>query len=126
MAKKVLIVDDDFDFLTSVKTVLQSAGYESVTAGSGDEGLKKAKQTKPDLIVLDVMMPGMNGWDVCEALKDDAATKAIPVIMLTSVASHMKDSSYSHASGKQTDAEDYIPKPVEPPVLLERVKRLIK
>ena len=120
MAKKVLIVDDDFDFLTSVKTVLQSAGYDSVTAGNG------ARQSKPDLIVLDVMMPGMNGWDVCEALKDDDATKAIPVIMLTSVASHMKDSSYSHASGKQTEAEDYIPKPVEPPVLLERVKRLIK
>jgi DNA-binding response OmpR family regulator len=126
MAKKILIIDDDFDFLTSVKTVLQSSGYDPVTATSGDEGLKKAKQSKPDLIVLDVMMPGINGWDVCEALKEDAATQKIPVIMLTSVASHMKDSSYSHASGKQTEADDYIPKPVEPPVLLERVKRLVK
>jgi two-component system alkaline phosphatase synthesis response regulator PhoP len=125
MAKKILLVDDDYDFTVSVKTVLEASGFQVVTASSGEEGLEKVGAERPDLIVLDVMMPGMNGWEVCETLKDSEDTRKIPVIMLTAVASHVKDTSFSHASGRQTEAEDYIPKPVEPERLLRSVRSLL-
>jgi two-component system alkaline phosphatase synthesis response regulator PhoP len=125
MAKKILLVDDDYDFTVSVKTVLEASGFQVVTASAGEEGLEKVGAERPDLIVLDVMMPGMNGWEVCETLKDSEDTRKIPVIMLTAVASHVKDTSFSHASGRQTEAEDYIPKPVEPERLLRSVRSLL-
>jgi two-component system alkaline phosphatase synthesis response regulator PhoP len=96
------------------------------TASSGDEGLTAVRRPPPDLIVLDVMMPGMDGWAVCETLKEDQAARGIPVIMLTAVASHVKDTDYTHASGIMIEADEYLPKPVNPQVLVERIKRLIK
>jgi two-component system alkaline phosphatase synthesis response regulator PhoP len=125
MPKKVLLVDDDYDFLTTTRTVIESGGYQVEEAHNGEEGLQGARKGKPDLIVLDVMMPGMDGWEVCEALKEDRQTAGIPVIMLTAVASKVKDSSYTHQPGKHTEAEDYYPKPVDPAVLLQRIRRLI-
>jgi two-component system alkaline phosphatase synthesis response regulator PhoP len=126
MPKTVLLIDDDYDFLVATKTVVEAAGYAVKTAGSGEEGLEAVRRSAPDLIVLDVMMPGMDGWAVCETLKGAPATSRIPIIMLTAVASHVKETDYTHASGKMTDADDYFPKPVNPQVLVERIKRLIK
>jgi len=126
MAKKILIVDDDYDFVTATKTVVEANGYVTETAGNGDEGVEKAKIGKPDLIVLDVMMPGTDGWEACEILKSSPETEDIPVIMLTAVASNVKQTGYSHQSGKQTSADDYLPKPVELPDLLARIKRLLQ
>ena len=124
MPKTVLLIDDDNDFLTATKTVVEGAGFAVKTAASGEEGLKAVRSSAPDLIVLDVMMPGMDGWSVCESLKAAPATCGIPVIMLTAVASKVKDTDYTHASGQATEADDYIPKPVAPQVLVERIKRL--
>jgi two-component system alkaline phosphatase synthesis response regulator PhoP len=126
MAKKILLVDDDLDFLEATKRMVESSGFGTDTAVNAEEGLEKAKKGKPDLIVLDVMMPGMDGWEACEVLKNTAETRDIPIIMLTAVASNVKETTYSHQSGKQTEADDYIPKPVEIEDLLKRIKRLLK
>jgi DNA-binding response OmpR family regulator len=126
MPKTVLLIDDDYDFLVSTKTVVEGAGFLVKTAANGEEGLKAVHRSAPDLIVLDVMMTGIDGWAVCETLKGDAATRGIPIIMLTAVADNVKDTDYTHASGKMTEADDYLPKPVNPHVLVERIKRLAK
>jgi two-component system alkaline phosphatase synthesis response regulator PhoP len=124
MAKKILIVDDDYDLLTSTKTMLEAKGFQVDTVPNAEEGLKKAKSA--DLIVLDVMMPGMDGWEACEILKSKAETKDIPIIMLTAVAENVRKSGYSHQSGKQTSADEYLPKPVKLPELYARIERLLK
>ncbi len=72
MGKRILIVDDDPDFLFVLRHVLTRAGYEVVSANSGREGLEKASNEKPDMIILDIMMPDMNGWDVCKKIKEDS------------------------------------------------------
>ena len=126
MAKKVLLVDDDYDFILATRTVIEAAGYAVQTAGGGKEGLQKVRSFQPDLVVLDVMMPAPDGWEVCETLKASSDTRAIPVIMLTAVASHVKDTEFTHQAGKATEADDYLPPPVSPQVLLERIKKLLR
>jgi two-component system alkaline phosphatase synthesis response regulator PhoP len=123
---KILLIDDDYDFLVATKTMVESSGYSADTAENAEDGLEKAKKGKPDLIVLDVMMPGMDGWEACEILKSAPETQDIPIIMLTAVASNVRATGYSHQSGKQTSADDYLPKPVEIPDLIARIKRLLK
>ncbi len=120
--KKILLVDDDPDFVDAVKTVLESADYDVTVAYDGEECLEKVGGVKPDLIVLDVMMPGKSGYEVCEILKDDEATEDIPVILLTAVASKVSSSKYTHRMGMDTQADDYIAKPVQPAELLKRVQ----
>ena len=80
---KVLIVDDEKDVTEELGVMLKKKGFEVVTANSGKEALEKVKEEKPDVVLLDVMMPDMSGWDVCKKIKEDDATKDIPVIMLT-------------------------------------------
>ncbi len=120
--KKVLVVDDDPDFVDAVKSVIEGGGYEVDVAYDGKEGLEKVAQSRPDVIILDVMMPVMNGHEACKKLKEDPATAEIPIIMLTAVASRVTSSTYTHRDMLESDAEDYIPKPVEPEVLLQRIK----
>jgi len=81
--RTILAVDDESDVLLIVKTALQAEGYHVVTAADGPEALQTAHETKPDLIVLDIMMPGMDGFEVLDRLRADTATCSIPVIMLT-------------------------------------------
>ena len=125
MAKKVLIIDDDPDFILTTTIAVESGGYEVVAAEDGESGLEAAAKEKPDLIVLDVMMPGMDGWEVCETLKNDDATAKIPIVMLTGVASNVGDTGYTHEGGESTQADDYIPKPAPPADLVQAVNRLI-
>ncbi len=80
---KVLIVDDEKDVTEELGVMLKKKGFEVVTANSGKEALEKVKEEKPDVVLLDVIMPDMSGWDVCKKIKEDDATKDIPVIMLT-------------------------------------------
>ena len=81
---KILLIDDDPDFVEATKVVLESRPYEIITAFGGEEGLKKAREEKPDLVLLDVIMPDMNGFQVCQQLKKDLQLSQIPVIMITS------------------------------------------
>jgi two-component system alkaline phosphatase synthesis response regulator PhoP len=124
--KKVLLVDDDPDFVEAVKVIVESGGYDVRVAYDGKEGLEAVDEEKPDLIVLDVMMPVMNGHECCAKLKGDEATAKIPVILLTAVADRVTTSTYTHRDMLESEAEDYMPKPVEPKELLELIKNWLK
>jgi two-component system alkaline phosphatase synthesis response regulator PhoP len=125
MAKKILLVDDDPDFLEAVSLILKPKKFDVVTAYDGIEGLKKAKSEKPDLIVLDVMMPEKDGYAVCKELKSNPQMSHIPVLLLTGVASHVPTTRYTQEMGLETEADDYIDKPVEPEVLVKRIEALL-
>ncbi len=122
MSKKyVLIVDDDPDLVETVCMMLEDKGYEVGKAYDGVEGEEAIKKRHPDLLVLDVMMPRKDGYQLCAELKADSATKDIPVILLTAVGEAVPTTSYTHAQGMSTEAEEYIPKPVDSKTLVEAV-----
>lgn len=123
---KILLVDDDKDFVEATKLVLESKPYEVVVAYNGDEGLAKARKEKPDLIILDIIMPVKDGFSAAEQLKKDAELKNIPIIMLTSFSEKRGETSLSVSQGLTLEAEDYVDKPVSPHELLEKVERLLK
>jgi two-component system alkaline phosphatase synthesis response regulator PhoP len=125
MAKRILIVDDDPDLVNAVTMILKSKKYEVAAAYDGHEGLAKAKTENPDLIVLDVMMPGKDGYTVCKELKADTTLGKIPVLLLTAVASHVPTTRYTQQMGMETEADDYLDKPVEPEVLVKRIETLL-
>ena len=122
MSKKyVLIVDDDPDLVETVCMMLEDKGYEVGKAYDGLEGKEAINERHPDLLVLDVMMPRKDGYELCSELKADSATKDIPVILLTAVGEAVPTTSYTHAQGMSTEAEEYIPKPVDSKTLVEAV-----
>ena len=122
----VLLIDDDPDFVEATKTVLESKPYEVIVSYDGDDGLRKAKEESPDLIILDVIMPGKDGFSTAEQLKKDAGLKNIPVIMLTSYAEKGSGSSIAMSGGLAMETEDYIDKPVSPEELLKKVEKYLK
>ncbi|MBM3142987.1 MAG: response regulator [Chloroflexi bacterium] len=123
---KILLVDDDKDFVEATRLVLDSKPYEVIVAYDGDEGLAKARKEKPDLIILDIIMPVKDGFSAAEQLKKDPELKKIPIIMLTSFAEKVGETSLSVSQGLTLDTEDYVDKPVAPQELLRRVERLLK
>ncbi len=123
---KILVVDDDYDFVQGVRTILESAGHQVEVAFDGDEGLIKARKTRPDVIVLDVIMPTRDGFSTCAALKGDPSLARIPVLMLTSLSSRLSETSYSITQGLELEADDFIDKPVRPAELLLRISKLLK
>jgi len=123
--KYVLIVDDDPDLVETVAMMLESKGFEVGRAYDGIEGQEAIKKRQPDVLVLDVMMPRKNGYELCRELKASKWTKDIPVIMLTAVGDAVPTTSYSHAEGMAMEAEDFIPKPVDAATLVQAVERLI-
>jgi two-component system alkaline phosphatase synthesis response regulator PhoP len=125
MAEKILIVDDDSDFVEAVNMILNSKEFEVVTACNGREGLKKVKTERPDLIVLDVMMPEKDGYTVCRELKSDPQWNHIPILLLTGVVSHISTTRYTQEMGMETEADDFLDKPVEPEVLVKRIEALL-
>lgn len=120
--KKVLLVDDDPDFIEAVKVIVENGGYDVRVAYDGKEGLEAVAEERPDIIVLDVMMPVMNGHEACAKLKSDEETADIPIILLTAVADRVTTSTYTHRDMLESEADDYIPKPVEPKDLLELIE----
>lgn len=120
-AKKILIADDEADILEILSFNLMAEGYDVVTAKNGNEALEKAKQTKPDLIILDVMMPGKNGVEVCNLLRLQPAYNDTLIIFLTA----MSDEG-AVIKGLETGADDYITKPISPKVLLSKVNALFR
>ena len=123
---KILLVDDDPDFVAATRVVLESKPYEVIVAYNGDEGLKKAREERPELIILDVIMPMKDGFMVCQQLKKDPQLSSIPVLMLTAFSEKFGETSVSLSQGLTLEAEDFIDKPVTPAELLLRVERLLK
>ena len=117
----ILVVEDEEDIADLVAFNLQRNEYEVVVAYDGIQGLAKAKEIKPDLIVLDVMMPGLDGFRVFKELKKDAKTRAVPVIMLTA-----RGQTEDRIQGLELGAEDYMTKPFSPKELILRIKNLLK
>ena len=118
----VLVVDDDPDLVESVAMKLESENYKVAKAYDGLEAWDKIKEERPDLIVLDVMMPRKNGYELCDELKKSEEYKDIIVILLTAVADAVTSTSFTHMDGKTTLADDFIPKPIELDRLMEIVK----
>jgi DNA-binding response OmpR family regulator len=120
MAEKILIVDDDIDSLKLIGLMLQRQGYEISAASAGGQALSKASAESPDLIILDVMMPDMDGYEVCRRLRADTATQGIPIIMFT--AKTLVD---DKVTGFEAGADDYLTKPTHPAELASRVKAVL-
>jgi DNA-binding response OmpR family regulator len=126
MSKKyILIVDDDPDLVETVSMMLEAKGYEVGKAYDGIEGEEAIKKRRPDVLILDVMMPRKNGYQLCKELKSNKWTQEIPVILLTAVGEAVPTTSYSHAEGMASEAEDFIPKPVDTATLVAAVERLL-
>jgi DNA-binding response OmpR family regulator len=128
MPRKVLVVDDDPDILEAISMILESQGYKVVTARDGIEALANLKAEKPDLMILDLLMPKMDGFAVCKELQDPrwAKYRDIPILILTSVREEASRRRYELETGLELDVDDYVEKPVSPDTLLERVGRLTK
>lgn len=119
MAKKILVVDDEPDILKSVKFILQKSGYEVLTAEDGEVGVKMAKQHSPDLILLDLRLPGKDGFEVCLELKSDEKFSHIPIILLTASAGiRQKEIS-------ECRHDSFILKPFQYSDLLKKVKEFL-
>lgn len=123
---KILLVDDDPDFVEATRIVLESAPYQVEVAYDGTEALAKVEEERPDLIILDIIMPEQDGFKVCKALKGDPELSKIPIIMLTSLSERMGETAYAVGDGLMLEAEDYIDKPVSPQELLGRVAKFLK
>ncbi len=124
--KKILLVDDDPDFVEGARMVLEKSDFEVVTASSGKECLKRIKEERPDLSLLDIMMPQKSGFEVCKELKSNIEYNKIPVVMLTALKSKLSRTSYSIAEGLELEAEDYLEKPIEPKVLVSRLRKILE
>lgn len=119
--KKVLIVDDEQDIVESLKFVLEAEGYECHTAYNGEDGLNSAKELVPDLIILDIMMPKMNGYKISRLLKFDKKYQSIPIIMLTA-----RSQDDDKLIGEETGANEYITKPFDLDFVVEKVNKYLK
>lgn len=121
MPKKVLLIDDEEEMVEMVSVSLASAGYEMITATESKEGLEKAKSEKPDVILLDIMLPGMDGYEICRRLKAMEDTKSIPIIFFTALGAVDLAEKVAAAGGA-----DYIVKPFEPNEIIERIERITR
>jgi DNA-binding response OmpR family regulator len=128
MQKKILIVDDDPDIVTAIGAVLEARGYEVISAGDGEEGLAKLRSDGPDLMILDLMMPKMDGYSVCMQLKDPRWAKYanIPILILSSIKEEASRRRYELETGVAMDVDDYVEKPIDPAILLERMEKILE
>jgi pilus assembly protein CpaE len=120
MAEKILIVDDDIDSLKLIGLMLQRQGYDIVAANNGAQAFSKATGDRPDLIILDVMMPDMDGYEICRRLRANPVTQGIPIIMFTA-----KTLIDDKVAGFEAGADDYLTKPTHPAELASRVKAIL-
>ncbi len=120
MNKKILLIDDEQDFIETVSFSLATGGFDVSTAPDGPSGIEKASTYKPDLIILDLMMPGMDGYEVAKRLKADKATADIPIIVLTATVTKELGQKV-----RETKAADYMTKPCDLEELLKKVKTIL-
>lgn len=118
MQRTVLIIEDEKLIIVSTQMVLEAAGFRVESATNGEDGIGKAKSQSPDLILLDIMMPGIDGWETLTRLKRDAATANIPVVIFTA-----REHSRGHQKSAEMGAVDYFRKPFEPDELIELVEK---
>jgi two-component system alkaline phosphatase synthesis response regulator PhoP len=121
MPKKILVVDDDAELVELILFNLKKAGYAVSTASDGVRAIKKTRSFTPDLIVLDVMMPELDGFAVCEILRQDATTALIPIMMLTAISSEL-----GRMAAMGSGATDFVTKPFSPRLLVDRIENLLK
>jgi DNA-binding response OmpR family regulator len=118
MERTVLIIEDEKLIIVSTQMVLEAAGFRVESATNGEDGIAKAKSLAPDLVLLDIMMPGIDGWETLTRLKRDAATSNIPVIIFTA-----REHARGHQKSAEMGAADYFRKPFEPDELIELVEK---
>src|SRR5215510_2318372 len=121
MASRVLIVEDERDIRDLILLHLQRDGYQVTTAGSGEDALLQVKQSPPDLVLLDLMLPGMSGLEVCRRLRQEPTTASLPILMLTAKADEV-----DRVVGLELGADDYVVKPFSPKELLARVRAVLR
>jgi two-component system phosphate regulon response regulator PhoB len=122
MAKEsILVVEDEEDILELIRYNLTKEGYQVACAATGEDGLKSAKAKHPDLVLLDLMLPGVDGLEICKSLKADVGTQAIPVVILTA-----KGEESDIVAGLELGADDYIVKPFSPKVLIARLRAVLR
>jgi two-component system alkaline phosphatase synthesis response regulator PhoP len=119
--QKILIVDDEQDILELIRHTLNKEGFEVHVAVNGQQAIDKAKKLLPDLILMDVMMPVMDGMEACRLIKDDATIKDIPIVFLTA-----RSEEFAELAGFEAGADDYIAKPIRSRVLLSRIKAILR
>lgn len=117
----ILVVDDEPDIVRVVTRIMESCDYQVITAQDGFEALSAAQAEKPDVIILDLNLPGMNGFEVCHRLRTSEATRAIPIVMMTAAYVSIDDARRGHTSG----ADEYVVKPFLREVLIHNVQRLL-
>jgi len=118
---KILIVDDEKNIVEAIRYNLEQAGFRTITAADGQRAIELAQRDVPDLITLDVMLPELDGWEVCRLLRRDARTRRIPIIMLT-----VKDDETDKIVGLELGADDYLTKPFSPKELVARIKAIFR
>ncbi|MFN3952533.1 MAG: response regulator transcription factor [Thermaurantimonas sp.] len=118
---KILVVDDDPDILEILSYNLKKEGYQVLTASNGEDALKAAKLERPELVVLDVMMPGIDGMETCEKIRNSPELSNVLIAFLTA-----RSEDYSQIAGLEVGADDYITKPIKPKVFLSRIKALLR
>jgi two-component system alkaline phosphatase synthesis response regulator PhoP len=116
ISKKILIVEDDPSVLRATSYILEKEGYEVLSAENGLEGLKKARESSPDLLILDVMLPGIDGFEICHILRGEPRTAQLPILMFSA-----KGQDSDKATGLKVGADEYLTKPVDREVLLSKV-----
>jgi len=121
MKESILVIDDEEDIAELVRYNLEKEGFRVLCAATGEDGIQVARSQTPDLILLDLMLPGIDGLDVCRQLKAETATKAIPIIMLTA-----RGEEADIVTGLEMGADDYLSKPFSPRVLLARIKSVLR
>jgi twitching motility two-component system response regulator PilH len=120
MARKVLVVDDSATETAMMTSSLTAGGFEVITASNGDEAMTRLERDRPDVVVLDVIMPGKNGFQVCRQIRQDARWAHMPIVMVTS-----KDQASDRFWGMKQGASEYITKPFEPSNLVAAVRRFV-
>jgi DNA-binding response OmpR family regulator len=119
--KKILIVDDESDILDLLEYNLEKEGYEVIKAMDGEEAIKRAEKEKPDLILLDIMMPKLDGIETCRRIREIPDLQQVYVVFLTA-----RSEEYSELAGFEAGADDYIPKPIKPRVLMSRIRAIMR
>ena len=120
-ATQILVVDDEQDILELIRHTLNKEGYEVHVAANGQQAVEKAKKIKPSLILMDVMMPVMDGMEACRQLKEDPETATLPIIFLTA-----RSEEFAELAGFEAGADDYISKPIRSRVLLSRIRAILR